>query len=119
MVDNVKRLDHLDNARTIVKNQIQHMYKNGAPPKEQELTLETSAEKLLSGREKLPAGRGKHDHVKRSVRHAVETTRDELANVFRKLEDELSKNRSKISGDFRADRRHGGSHARINLGDER
>ena len=41
MVDNVKKeLDRLDNARTAVKNQIQHMYKNGAPlPKEQELTL--------------------------------------------------------------------------------
>ena len=33
MVDNVKKeLDRLDNARTAVKNQIQHMYKNGAPP---------------------------------------------------------------------------------------
>ncbi len=32
MVDNVKKeLDRLDNARTAVKNQIQHMYKNGAP----------------------------------------------------------------------------------------
>ena len=41
MVDNVKKeLDRLDNARTAVKNEIQHMYKNGAPhPKEQELTL--------------------------------------------------------------------------------
>ena len=56
MVDNVKKeLDRLDNARTAVKNQIQHMYKNGAPlPKEQELTLKRQL--------KLPAGRGKHDH---------------------------------------------------------
>ena len=50
MVDNVKKeLDRLDNARTAVKNQIQHMYKNGAPlPKEQELTLKRQL-KLLSG----------------------------------------------------------------------
>ena len=56
MVDNVKKeLDRLDNARTAVKNQIQHMYKNGAGA-----DLETSAEALKW--RKLPAGRGKHDH---------------------------------------------------------
>lgn len=61
MVDNVKKeLDRLDNARTAVKNQIQHMYKNGAPlPKEQELTLKRQLKLLWR---QLPAGRGKHDH---------------------------------------------------------
>ena len=62
MVDNVKKeLDRLDNARTAVKNQIQHMYKKrSTPPQRAGADLETSAEALKW--RQLPAGRGKHDH---------------------------------------------------------
>ena len=92
MVDNVKKeLDRLDNARTAVKDQIQHMYKNGAPlPKEQELTLKRQL-KLLSGGSFQRAVKHDHDRKGQCSLRAVQTTRDELANVFRKLEDEAVK----------------------------
>ena len=121
MVDNVKKeLDRLDNARTAVKNQIQHMYKNGAPlPKEQELTLKRQR-KLLSGGSFQRAGESMITTEKVSAAYAVQTTRDELANVFRKLEDEAVKeqieNIREISELLIG--AMGGSHARINLGDE-
>ncbi len=55
-----------------------------------------------------------------SAAYAVQTTRDELANVFRKLEDEAVKeqieNIREISELLIG--AMGGSHARINLGDE-
>lgn len=62
MVDNVKKeLDRLDHARTAVREQIQHMYKNGYPlPKEQELTLKRQL-RLLGARQ-FSAGSGEHDH---------------------------------------------------------
>ena len=121
MVDNVKKeLDRLDNARTAVKNQIQHMYKNGAPlPKEQELTLKRQL-KLLSGGSFQRAVESMITTEKVSAAYAVQTTRDELANVFRKLEDEAVKeqieNIREISELLIG--AMGGSHARINLGDE-
>ena len=121
MVDNVKKeLDRLDNARTAVKNQIQHMYKNGAPlPKEQELTLKRQL-KLLSGGSFQRAVESMITTEKVSAAYAVQTTRDELANVFRKLEDEAVKeqieNIREISELLIGTM--GGSHARINLGDE-
>ena len=121
MVDNVKKeLDRLDNARTAVKNQIQHMYKNGAPlPKEQELTLKRQL-KLLSGGSLQRAVESMITTEKVSAAYAVQTTRDELANVFRKLEDEAVKEQI---GNIReiSELLIGamvGSHARINLGDE-
>ena len=121
MVDNVKKeLDRLDNARTAVKNQIQHMYKNGAPlPKEQELTLKRQL-KLLSGGSFQRAVESMITTEKVSAAYAVQTTRDELANVFRKLEDEAVKEQI---GNIREISElligaMGGSHARINLGDE-
>lgn len=97
MVDNVKKeLDRLDNARTAVKNQIQHMYKNGAPlPKEQELTLKRQL-KLLSGGSFQRAVESMITTEKVSAAYAVQTTRDELANVFRKLEDEAVKEQISI-----------------------
>lgn len=121
MVDNVKKeLDRLDNARTAVKNQIQHMYKNGAPlPKEQELTLKRQL-KLLSGGSFQRAVESMITTEKVSAAYAVQITRDELANVFRKLEDEAVKeqieNIREISELLIG--AMGGSHARINLGDE-
>ena len=70
-----------------VKTQIQHMYKNGAPlPKEQELTLKRQL-KLLSGGSFQRAVESMITTEKVSAAYAVQTTRDELANVFRKLED--------------------------------
>lgn len=115
-----KELDRLDNARTAVKNQIQHMYKNGAPlPKEQELTLKRQL-KLLSGGSFQRAVESMITTEKVSAAYAVQTTRDELANVFRKLEDEAVKeqieNIREISELLIG--AMGGSHARINLGDE-
>lgn len=121
MVDNVKKeLDRLDHARTAVKTQIQHMYKNGAPlPKEQELTLKRQL-KLLSGGSFQRAVESMITTEKVSAAYAVQTTRDELANVFRKLEDEAVKeqieNIREISELLIG--AMGGSHARINLGDE-
>ena len=117
MVDNVKKeLDRLDNARTAVKNQIQHMYKNGAPlPKEQELTLKRQL-KLLSGGSFQRAVESMITTEKVSAAYAVQTTRDELANVFRKLEEEQIENIREISELLIG--AMGGSHARINLGDE-
>lgn len=120
MVDNVKKeLDRLDHARTAVKTQIQHMYKNGAPlPKEQELTLKRQL-KLLSGGSFQRAVESMITTEKVSAAYAVQTTRDELANVFRKLEDEAVKeqieNIREISELLIG--AMGGSHARINLGD--
>ena len=121
MVDNVKKeLDRLDHARTAVKTQIQHMYKNGIPlPKEQEQTLKRQL-KLLSGGSFQRAVESMITTEKVSAAYAVQTTRDELANVFRKLEDEAVKeqieNIREISELLIG--AMGGSHARINLGDE-
>ena len=110
----------MDHARTTVKTQIQHMYKNGAPlPKEQELTLKRQL-KLLSGGSFQRAVESMITTEKVSAAYAVQTTRDELANVFRKLEDEAVKeqieNIREISELLIG--AMGGSHARINLGDE-
>ena len=92
MVDNVKKeLDRLDKARTAVREQIQHMYKNGCPlPKEQELTLKRQI-RLLSGGSFQRAVESMITTEKVSAAYAVQTTRDELANVFRNLEDEAVK----------------------------
>ena len=121
MVDNVKKeLDRLDRARTAVREQIQHMYKNGYPlPKEQELTLKRQL-KLLGGGSFQRAVESMITTEKVSAAYAVQTTRDELANVFRNLEDEAVKEQIEnirevselLIGAM------GGSHARINLGDE-
>ena len=121
MVDNVKKeLDRLDRARTAVREQIQHMYKNGCPlPKEQELTLKRQL-KLLGGGSFQRAVESMITTEKVSAAYAVQTTRDELANVFRNLEDEAVKEQIEnirevselLIGAM------GGSHARINLGDE-
>ena len=121
MVDNVKKeLDRLDRARTSVREQIQHMYKNGCPlPKEQELTLKRQL-KLLGGGSFQRAVESMITTEKVSAAYAVQTTRDELANVFRNLEDEAVKEQIEnirevselLIGAM------GGSHARINLGDE-
>ena len=118
MVDNVKKeLDRLDHARTAVKTQIQHMYKNGAPlPKEQELTLKRQL-KLLSGGSFQRAVESMITTEKVSAAYAVQTTRDELANVFRKLEDEAVKENIREISELLIGAM-GGSHARINLGDE-
>ena len=96
------------------------MYKNGAPlPKEQELTLKRQL-KLLSGGSFQRAVESMITTEKVSAAYAVQTTRDELANVFRKLEDEAVKeqieNIREISELLIG--AMGGSHARINLGDE-
>ncbi len=121
MVDNVKKeLDRLDRARTAVREQIQHMYKNGCPfPKEQELTLKRQL-KLLGGGSFQRAVESMITTEKVSAAYAVQTTRDELANVFRNLEDEAVKeqieNIREISELLIG--AMGGSHARINLGDE-
>ena len=121
MVDNVKKeLDRLDNARTAVREQIQHMYKNGYPlPKEQELTLKRQL-RLLGAGSFQRAVESMITTEKVSAAYAVQTTRDELANVFRNLEDEAVKEQIEnirevselLIGAM------GGSHARINLGDE-
>ena len=121
MVDNVKKeLDRLDRARTAVREQIQHMYKNGCPlPKEQELTLKRQL-KLLGGGSFQRAVESMITTEKVSAAYAVQTTRDELANVLRNLEDEAVKEQIEnirevselLIGAM------GGSHARINLGDE-
>ena len=121
MVDNVKKeLDRLDHARTAVREQIQHMYKNGYPlPKEQELTLKRQL-RLLGAGSFQRAVESMITTEKVSAAYAVQTTRDELANVFRNLEDEAVKEQIEnirevselLIGAM------GGSHARINLGDE-
>lgn len=121
MVDNVKKeLDRLDHARTAVREQIQHMYKNGYPlPKEQELTLKRQL-RLLGAGSFQRAVESMIATEKVSAAYAVQTTRDELANVFRNLEDEAVKEQIEnirevselLIGAM------GGSHARINLGDE-
>ena len=121
MVDNVKKeLDRLDYARTVVREQIQHMYKNGYPlPKEQELTLKRQL-RLLGAGSFQRAVESMIATEKVSAAYAVQTTRDELANVFRNLEDEAVKEQIEnirevselLIGAM------GGSHARINLGDE-
>ena len=121
MVDNVKKeLDRLDYARTAVREQIQHMYKNGYPlPKEQELTLKRQL-RLLGAGSFQRAVESMIATEKVSAAYAVQTTRDELANVFRNLEDEAVKEQIEnirevselLIGAM------GGSHARINLGDE-
>ena len=121
MVDNVKKeLDRLDYARTAVREQIQHMYKNGYPlPKEQELTLKRQL-RLLGAGSFQRAVESMITTEKVSAAYAVQTTRDELANVFRNLEDEAVKEQIEnirevselLIGAM------GGSHARINLGDE-
>ena len=121
MVDNVKKeLDRLDRARTSVREQIQHMYKNGCPlPKEQELPLKRQLT-LLGGGSFQRAVESMITTEKVSAAYAVQTTRDELANVFRNLEDEAVKEQIEnirevselLIGAM------GGSHARINLGDE-
>lgn len=121
MVDNVKKeMDRLDHARTAVREQIQHMYKNGYPlPKEQELTLKRQL-RLLGAGSFQRAVESMITTEKVSAAYAVQTTRDELANVFRNLEDEAVKEQIEnirevselLIGAM------GGSHARINLGDE-
>ena len=121
MVDNVKKeLDRLDHARTAVREQIQHMYKNGYPlPKEQELTLKRQL-RLLGAGSFQRAVESMITTEKVSAAYAVQTTRDELADVFRNLEDEAVKEQIEnirevselLIGAM------GGSHARINLGDE-
>lgn len=121
MVDNVKKeLDRLDHARTAVREQIQHMYKNGYPlPKEQELTLKRQL-RLLGAGSFQRAVESMITTEKVSAAYAVQTIRDELANVFRNLEDEAVKEQIEnirevselLIGAM------GGSHARINLGDE-
>lgn len=121
MVDNVKKeLDRLDHARTAVREQIQHMYKNVYPlPKEQELTLKRQL-RLLGAGSFQRAVESMIATEKVSAAYAVQTTRDELANVFRNLEDEAVKEQIEnirevselLIGAM------GGSHARINLGDE-
>ncbi|MDO5783107.1 MAG: phosphoenolpyruvate--protein phosphotransferase [Eubacteriales bacterium] len=121
MVDNVKKeMDRLDHARTAVREQIQHMYKNVYPlPKEQELTLKRQL-RLLGAGSFQRAVESMITTEKVSAAYAVQTTRDELANVFRNLEDEAVKEQIEnirevselLIGAM------GGSHARINLGDE-
>ena len=121
MVDNVKKeLDRLDHARTAVREQIQHMYKNGYPlPKEQELTLKRQL-RLLGAGSFQRAVESMITTEKVSAAYAVQTTRDELANVFRNLEDEAV--REQIENIREVSElligAMGGSHARINLGDE-
>lgn len=121
MVDNVKKeLDRLDHARTAVREQIQHMYKNGYPlPKEQELTLKRQL-RLLGAGSFQRAVESMITTEKVSAAYAVQTTRDELANVFRNLEDEAV--REQIENICEVSElligAMGGSHARINLGDE-
>ena len=97
------------------------MYKKrSTPPQRAGADLETSAEALKLAGSFQRAVESMITTEKVSAAYAVQTTRDELANVFRKLEDEAVKeqieNIREISELLIG--AMGGSHARINLGDE-
>jgi len=120
MVDNVKKeLDRLDEAAEAVKGQIQRLYAGDTPlPSEQERALKRQL-KLLGKGSFRRAVESMITTEKVSAAYAVMTTKDELANVFRNLEDESVKeqirNVQEVAEHLIA--AMGGSYARINLGD--